>query len=51
MSKGEQTRERILERAFRLAGREGLEGLSIGALASDLLPRLPLAIKKLKDEA
>ena len=36
MSKGEQTRERILERAFRLAGREGLEGLSIGALASDL---------------
>ena len=36
MSKGEQTRERILERAVRLAGREGLEGLSIGALASDL---------------
>ena len=35
-SKGEQTRERILERAFRLAGREGLEGLSIGVLASDL---------------
>lgn len=36
MSKGEQTRERILERAFRLAGREGLQGLTIGALASDL---------------
>ena len=36
MAKGEQTRERILERAFRLAGRDGLEGLSIGVLASDL---------------
>jgi AcrR family transcriptional regulator len=36
MSKGEQTRERILERAFRLAGKDGLEGLSIGVLASDL---------------
>jgi len=36
MAKGAQTRERILERAFRLAGRAGLEGLSIGDLAGDL---------------
>jgi len=36
MAKGELTRSRILERAFRLAGREGLSGLTIGALASDL---------------
>lgn len=36
MSKGEETRERILERAFRLAGRDGLAGLSIGGLASEL---------------
>jgi AcrR family transcriptional regulator len=36
VSKGEETRERILERAFRLASREGLQGLSIGVLASEL---------------
>src|SRR5687768_3596482 len=36
MSKGEETRDRILERAFRLAGRDGLEGLSIGRLAAEL---------------
>src|SRR5215212_5750308 len=36
MSKGEQTRERILDRAFRLASRDGLEGLSIGVLAGEL---------------
>jgi AcrR family transcriptional regulator len=36
VSKGEETRERILERAFRLASRDGLEGLSIGGLAAEL---------------
>ena len=36
MSKGEETRGRILDRAFRLATRDGLDGVSIGALASDL---------------
>jgi AcrR family transcriptional regulator len=36
LSKGEETRDRILERAFRLAGRDGLEGLSIGRLAAEL---------------
>jgi AcrR family transcriptional regulator len=36
MSKGEATRERILDRAFLLAGRDGLEGLTIGALADEL---------------
>ncbi len=36
MSKGEQTRERILDRAFRIASRNGLEGLTIGMLAADL---------------
>jgi AcrR family transcriptional regulator len=36
MSKGDNTRERILERAFRMASRDGLEGLSIGALAESL---------------
>jgi AcrR family transcriptional regulator len=36
MSKGEETRERILERAFRLASRDGLDGLSIGILAGEL---------------
>lgn len=36
MSKGEATRERILDRAFLLAGRDGLEGLTIGVLADDL---------------
>lgn len=36
MSKGDDTRERILARAFRLASRDGLEGLSIGGLATAL---------------
>ncbi len=36
MSKGEETRSRIVERAFRLASREGLQGLSIGSLAAEL---------------
>ncbi len=36
MSKGEATRERILDRAFLLAGRDGLDGLTIGALAEEL---------------
>jgi AcrR family transcriptional regulator len=36
MSKGEGTRDRILDRALRLASRDGLEGLSIGVLATDL---------------
>lgn len=36
MSKGEETRERIVERAFLLAGRDGLAGLSIGRLAEEL---------------
>jgi len=36
VTKGEETRERILDRAFRLASRDGLEGLSIGGLATDL---------------
>lgn len=36
MSKGEDTRERIVTRAFQLAGRDGLEGLTIGALADEL---------------
>lgn len=36
MSKGEATRERILDWAFRSATRRGLEGLSIGNLASEL---------------
>ena len=36
MAKGEETRRRILERAVLLASRAGLEGLSIGELASDL---------------
>jgi AcrR family transcriptional regulator len=36
MSKGEETRERIVERAFRLASRDGLAGLSIGKLATEL---------------
>jgi AcrR family transcriptional regulator len=35
-SKGEETRERIVERAFRLATRAGVEGLTLGALATDL---------------
>jgi len=36
MSKGIETRERILEKAFRQASRDGLEGLSIGSLAESL---------------
>ncbi len=36
VSKGEATRERIVSRAFLLAGRDGLDGLSIGALADEL---------------
>ena len=36
MSKGEQTRERIVERAMALASRDGFDGLSIGVLAEDL---------------
>lgn len=35
-TKGEETRERILDRAFRLATRDGLAGLSIGGLATEL---------------
>ncbi|MDB4967135.1 MAG: transcriptional regulator, TetR family [Myxococcales bacterium] len=35
-SKGEETRERIVERAFRLASRDGLNGLTVGTLAADL---------------
>lgn len=35
-TKGTESRERIVERAFRLASRDGLEGLSLGALATDL---------------
>ena len=36
MSKGDQTRERILRHAAKVASRDGLEGLSIGELASAL---------------
>ena len=36
MSKGEETRQRILARAGQLASQRGLQGLSIGELASDL---------------
>jgi AcrR family transcriptional regulator len=36
MTKGEETRGRIVDRAYLLAGREGLEGLTIGALADEL---------------
>jgi AcrR family transcriptional regulator len=36
VEKGIQTRDRILERAFRLASRDGIEGLTLGTLASDL---------------
>jgi AcrR family transcriptional regulator len=36
MSKGEQTRREIVDRAFALAGEVGLEGLSLGNLAADL---------------
>jgi len=36
MSKGAETRERILEQAVRIASRDGLEGLTIGTLSSEL---------------
>lgn len=36
MSKGDQTRVRILRHAMRVASRDGLEGLSIGELAAAL---------------
>lgn len=36
MSKGTQTRERIVYRALRLASRDGLAGLTIGSLADEL---------------
>jgi AcrR family transcriptional regulator len=36
MSKGAETRDRILDQAVRLASRDGLEGLSIGGLATEL---------------
>jgi AcrR family transcriptional regulator len=36
MSKGEETRERILDTAVRLASRDGLEGLTVGTLAAEL---------------
>jgi AcrR family transcriptional regulator len=36
MGKGEQTRERILDHAWRLASRDGLAGLTVGTLAADL---------------
>ena len=36
MTKGEETRERIVSRAYLVAGRGGLEGLTIGALADEL---------------
>ena len=36
MSKGEETRERIVDRAWRMASRDGLSGLSIGRLATEL---------------
>ena len=36
MSKGEQTRERIVDKAWQLASRDGLSGLSLGKLAVEL---------------
>jgi AcrR family transcriptional regulator len=36
MGKGAQTREKILDAAFRLAARDGLEGLSLSQLAGQL---------------
>src|SRR5205085_11149339 len=36
MAKGLQTRERILDTTFRLAARDGLEGLSLAGLAAEL---------------
>lgn len=35
MAKGAETRERILERAYRLASRDGLQGLSLSTLAAE----------------
>jgi AcrR family transcriptional regulator len=36
MTKGLETRDRILDTAFRLAARDGLEGLSLASLAGEL---------------
>jgi len=36
VTKGTETRDRILDTAFRLAAREGLDGLSLAALAGEL---------------
>ena len=36
MGKGSDTRDRILEQAVRLASRDGLEGLTIGTLSSEM---------------
>ncbi len=36
MSKGAETRERILNQAFRLAARDGLDGLSLSMLANEI---------------
>ena len=36
MKKGAATRDRILDRAFRLAGRHGVGGVTLGTLAADL---------------
>src|SRR5688500_12703389 len=36
MSKGAETRDRIIERALRAASVDGLEGISLGKLASDV---------------
>lgn len=36
MSKGAETRERIIDRAYLIAGRMGVEGLTIGSLADEL---------------
>jgi AcrR family transcriptional regulator len=36
MGKGAETRERILDQAVRLASRDGLEGLTIGTLSTEL---------------
>jgi len=36
VAKGSETRDRILDTAFRLAAREGLDGLSLAALAGKL---------------
>ena len=36
MSKGEETRERIVDKAWQLATRDGLGGLSLGKLAGEL---------------